>query len=106
MQDPAAHGPCASIEHKVIYQVPLSVQSLGSHTRGAPAKQGGAQHEENVPTQEFNSCEEVSRDTMRRAEWRQRFWGRFNTQEAQWGCLAVMGSLVLEKTSQTIKSNL
>lgn len=54
VQDPAAHGPCASIEHKVIHQVPLSVQSLGSHTRGAPAKQGGAQHEENVIlSQEF-----------------------------------------------------
>lgn len=32
VQDPAPHGPRASIEHKVIHQIPLAVQSLGSHT--------------------------------------------------------------------------
>lgn len=38
VQDPAPHGPRASIEHKVIHQIPITVQSLSSHARGTPAK--------------------------------------------------------------------
>lgn len=38
VQDPAPHGPRASIKHKIIHQVALAVQSLGSHTRGTPEK--------------------------------------------------------------------
>lgn len=38
VQHPAAHGPRAPVEHKIIHQVALTVQGLGSHTRGTPAK--------------------------------------------------------------------
>lgn len=38
VQDPAPNAPSASVEHKVIHQIPVAVQSLSSHARGTPAK--------------------------------------------------------------------